>query len=145
MRSGEAALLTNLCVRSKARWGYDSAFLDACLEELSVAADAPPDRLAVAESDGSVVGVVEISIEDGIAYLEKLFVAPEAMGQGVGRTLIGWAKSAAKKAGASALIIESDPNAVPFYRRMGAIDAGLSPSRSIAGRILPRLEINLAG
>lgn len=143
MKPGEAAAVTDLSMRSKAHWGYDKAFLDACLEELTVARDAPADRLAVAEHEGSVVGVVEISVEGDSALLERIFVEPDAMGHGFGRTLMSWAKSAARAAGASTLVVESDPNSVPFYRRMGAIDAGSVPSRSIEGRVLPRLIIPL--
>ena len=36
-------------------------------------------------------------------------------------------------------MIEADPDAAPFYRRMGAQDVGLAPSGSIPGRMLPKL------
>jgi hypothetical protein len=45
--------------------------------------------------------------------------------------------------GARRVFIEADPDAAPFYRRMGARDAGLAPSGSIAGRMLPRLVFEL--
>jgi hypothetical protein len=41
------------------------------------------------------------------------------------------------------MIIEADPDAAPFYRRLGARDAGLAPSGSIAGRMLPKLVVEL--
>lgn len=41
--------------------------------------------------------------------------------------------------GADELIIEADPDAAPFYKRMGAEDAGLVQSGSITGRLLPKL------
>jgi hypothetical protein len=41
--------------------------------------------------------------------------------------------------GAHRLSVEADPGAAPFYRRMGAQDVGLAPSRSITGRMLPKL------
>ena len=37
-------------------------------------------------------------------------------------------------------MIDSDPEARPFYEAMGAVLVGDSPSASIPGRRLPRLE-----
>jgi predicted N-acetyltransferase YhbS len=143
-RPEEAGALGALCLRSKAHWGYDAAFIDACREELSVGADAIAAGLVrVAEADGEVAGVVEIGQEDGAWHLEKLFVEPSRMARGVGRLLMEWAASEAAARGASEIVIESDPEAVSFYRRLGAVEAGSAPSKSIAGRHLPRLVLNL--
>ncbi len=35
-RSGEAVSLTALCLRSKAHWGYDAAFMRLCVPSLIV-------------------------------------------------------------------------------------------------------------
>jgi GNAT superfamily N-acetyltransferase len=143
-RIDELEILSALCLRSKAVWGYDRAFIDACRTELTLApADLLMSEIQVVERDGSVVGVAQISLRDGLAQLEKLFVEPEAMRTGAGRALLNWARDTARKAGASALIIEADPGAAAFYRRMGAHDDGLAPSGSIAGRYLPRLKLCL--
>jgi hypothetical protein len=42
------------------------------------------------------------------------------------------------------MVIEADPGAAPFYERMGAHYAGLAPSQSIPGRMLPRMLVELA-
>ena len=41
------------------------------------------------------------------------------------------------------MTIEADPDAAPFYRRIGARDVGTAPSGSIPGRELPLLELVL--
>jgi len=41
------------------------------------------------------------------------------------------------------MVIESDPGAAPFYRRMGAVDDGVATSASIPGRTIPRLKLTL--
>src|SRR5262245_25478142 len=46
--------------------------------------------------------------------------------------------------GARRLLIESDTDAAPFYRRMGARDVGVVASGSIPGRLLPRLAYELS-
>ena len=44
---------------------------------------------------------------------------------------------------AAELRIEADPEAVPFYQRMGAKITGSAPSGSIPGRRLPLLRYTL--
>ena len=53
--------------------------------------------------------------------------------------LFHWATSEATAMGADRMVIEAEPDAAPFYRRMGAKDCGLVPSGSIPGRMLPKL------
>ncbi|MGP1394661.1 MAG: GNAT family N-acetyltransferase [Inquilinaceae bacterium] len=144
-RPTELDALSDLCLRSKAVWGYDAAFLDACRAELSLTADDLADTLVqVAEVEGTVTGVAQVAIRDDMADLEKLFVDPAVLRAGTGRALFAWVVDAARAAGARTLTIEADPDAAPFYRRMGARDAGQAPSASIPGRMLPRLELDVA-
>lgn len=145
-RVEEAGSLGELCLRSKAVWGYDAAFLEACRDELRPGLAAIEQGcVAVAELSGLVAGVVEVSVSDDEAHLEKLFVEPVLIRQGVGERLISWALDEATSRGATKIVIESDPGAVGFYRRLGARDAGVAPSGSIPGRTLPRLVLDLHG
>ena len=141
----ELPALWELCMRSKAVWGYDAAFMEACRGELSFdPGDLASSRIAVAASAERVLGVAQVRMKAGNgADLAKLFVEPEAMGGGVGRVLLAWATDAAREMGASSMTIEADPDAAPFYRRLGARDTGLVPSGSIAGRMLPKLVLAL--
>lgn len=52
--------------------------------------------------------------------LDHLWVLPERIGSGIGRSLFEHAVHRASALGAEVLEIESDPNAEGFYRRMGA-------------------------
>jgi N-acetylglutamate synthase-like GNAT family acetyltransferase len=143
-RTGELEALSALCLRSKATWGYDSAFLDACRAELTLTTDdLAKTRVHVAERDGIVIGVAQVSAESTTAHLEKLFIEPDLMRAGAGRALFAWARATAAQLGAATLVIEADPDAAPFYRRMGARDDGVAASGSIPGRFLPRLVVAL--
>lgn len=140
----ELAGLSELCLRSKAVWGYDKAFLEACRSELSFdERDLQVTPIAVVVRDGKLIGVVQVKVTGDQADLLKLFVEPSALGCGIGGALLAWATNIARSNGAARLIIESDPNAAPFYRRMGAHDVGHAPSGSIPGRMLPKLAIKL--
>ena len=140
----ELEALSALCLRSKAVWGYEQAFLDACRAELTIRADELANSaLCVAEHDGALVGVAQITVAGDTADLQKMFVEPTAIGLGVGRALFEWAVSQAKGSRARHMTIEADPGAAGFYRKMGAVDDGTVPSGSIRGRMLPRLVLAL--
>jgi len=140
----ELSGLSDLCFRSKAIWGYDEEFIEACRSELSFEPrDLDLTPIAVAEHDGKPIGVAQLRVVDGEADLLKLFVEPSALRTGTGKALLAWATDVAKKLGATRLTIEADPDAAPFYRKMGAYDVGQAPSGSIPGRMLPKLAMNL--
>jgi GNAT superfamily N-acetyltransferase len=140
----ELSSLSDLCLRSKAVWGYDEEFMDAVRGELSFQpCDLHVTPIAVAECDGKPIGVAQVKLVGDQADLLKLFVDPTALRRGIGRALLAWAADAAKKMGAARLIIDADPGAAGFYRKLAAYDIGQAPSGSIPGRMLPRLAINL--
>ena len=143
-RVDELPGLSDLCLRSKAVWGYDEEFMKACRSELSFGPqDLELTHVAVAEEDRRILGVVQVRISDDNADLLKLFVAPEVLRKGTGRALFAWATGISMQMGAHQLVIEADPDAAPFYRQMGARDAGTAPSVSIPGRMLPRLTFDV--
>jgi len=136
--------LSELCMRSKAVWGYDAAFMEACRDELSFdPGDLLSSEIAVAVHENRIVGVAQVRMVGDDADLLKLFVEPAALRSGVGKALFDWTTDASRRIGASRLMIEADPDAAPFYRRLGARDAGLVSSGSIAGRLLPKLIFEL--
>ena len=118
--------------------------MEACRRELSIGpCDLRSTSVAVAEQDSRPVGVAQIKVIGSEAHLLKLFVEPTVLRSGIGRALFAWATDLAISQGADRLLIEADPGAVPFYRRMGAQDVGLAPSGSIPGRMLPKLVKDL--
>jgi GNAT superfamily N-acetyltransferase len=140
----EADTLTQLCLRSKAVWGYDAAFMAACRDELTVrASDFDTTLLHVATVNGVVIAMAQLSVAGQVATLEKLFVEPAQRRSGAGLALFAWATAIAAAQGAVTLVIDADPGAVPFYRRLGAVEHGRVPSGSIPGRWLPRLVVAL--
>lgn len=92
-RAGETALPENITRQTWAR------FLD----------DREPVDALVAELDGKIVGMAHTIIHRSttrladVCYLQDLFTAPEARGQGVARALIDAAKQRAAAAGCNRL------------------------------------------
>ncbi|MFE0805873.1 GNAT family N-acetyltransferase [Streptomyces sp. NPDC058794] len=143
-RASEAELLGELALRSKAHWGYDAGFLEACREELTVRADEVARRRAlVADAGGRVLGFTTLEGEPPVGVLGMMFVEPRVIGRGVGRRLFAHTVAAGRDLGFTRLTIDADPNAEPFYRAMGAVRVGQVPSGSVAGRVLPRLALTI--
>ncbi|MCC5886784.1 MAG: GNAT family N-acetyltransferase [Gammaproteobacteria bacterium] len=144
----QASLLSELALRSKAHWGYSSAFMQACRVELEVSASDicdPARRYVTAEADGLVAGYYALEqLSPDECELEALFVEPRHIGRGVGRQLIEHAKSEARRWGARTLVIQGDPNAVTFYLAAGGVAVGERESDSIPGRYLPVFRIELS-
>ena len=146
-REAEAAELTALCLRSKAHWGYDAEFMALSRAALTITPAFIADgRVLVAEREGGrLLGIASVApLEQDRSYdLVHLFIEPGVIGNGVGRRLFEAAANKARQDGARRLVIQSDPNAAAFYRRLGAKDAGEAPSESVPGRMLPMLHFEL--
>jgi len=92
----ELSDLSDLCFRSKAVWGYDVEFMDACRAELSFEPrDLELTPIAVAEHYGKPIGVAQVKVVDDEADLLKLFVEPSALRSGTGKALLVWATDVA--------------------------------------------------
>jgi GNAT superfamily N-acetyltransferase len=145
-RKGEGVRLSALCVRSKAHWGYDAAFMRMSAVALQVSeADIAAGRVLVAEDDAEVpIGVASVVLDGEVADLDVLFVDPPAIGSGTGGALFRAASRLAASLGAKRMTILADPNAAPFYERMGARFLRSAPSDAIPGRSLPLYEYDLS-
>ncbi len=140
----QAAALSDLCLRSKAVWGYDAAFLEACRPALTLTAEDWTDSdLQIAVDGDRILGLAQVRFNGRVAELDKLFIDPDARSAGVGRRLFDWCVEAALNRGATVMTIDADPGAADFYRRMGAVDDGVIASTVIPGRFLPRLKLEL--
>ena len=139
--NSELDVLHDLCMRSKAYWGYDEAFMKACTEELRITkSDLENHHVVVAEEGSQILGVTQLEITDKNAELDKLFICPDAIGKGVGKQLFNWVKETSRAAGSRKITIHADPYAEDFYSYMGAKTTRTVPSGSIEGRVLPFME-----
>jgi len=143
----DAPLLTDLAIKSKAYWGYSSDFMNAAKYELSV---TPEDieyiglHYYVACISEKIVGFYSLEKQEKSKIeLGAMFVDPNLIGSGIGKSLMTHAKVTAISFGAKKLIIQSDPNAEKFYRAVGGRNIGRRESESIPGRFLPVLEVLL--
>ena len=141
----EAATLSAIAWAAKASWDYPSDWLQQWREQLTIT----PVFIAENETFGAITNRQTVAFHAlvqsaDVLRLEHLWVSPDWMGQGIGRALFRHAAKRAAARGALSLTIEADPNAEPFYRRMGAVRRGVIATE-IDGRRrdLPILTVDL--
>ena len=122
----EAATLSAIAWAAKASWDYPSDWLQQWREQLTIT----PVFIAENETFGAITNRQTVAFHAlvqsaDVLRLEHLWVSPDWMGQGIGRALFRHAAKRAAARGALSLTIEADPNAEPFYRRMGAVRRGV--------------------
>lgn len=141
-RQGDESVLSELALRSKGHWGYSPEFLEACRAELTVRPDQLPD-VVVAEVGGAIAGFRLLVADGSTAELDALFVDPPFIGAGIGGMLLAEVLATARARDIRLIGLDADPGAEAFYARYGARTTGVTPSGSIPGRELPRMEFDL--
>jgi GNAT superfamily N-acetyltransferase len=138
--------LTELALRSKASWGYSDQFMEACRDELTMtAARLAKWEVWVAIFAGALAGTIALGqhADPTRAELEYLFVEPRFQGRGIGAALFDKLIEICTDRGVVLLGVDADPNAESIYRHFRFRTVGRSPSGSITGRTLPRMELRL--
>jgi len=141
----DAANISDLCFRSKQSNGYDQAFMEACRDELTYCeGDLINMCFWVAEAN-RILGCAALGAGQGARNSEvrSFFIDPACQRQGVGKKLWQVMLAEAKNRSYTRLHLDADPFAVPFYLALGFSVYDQSPSGSIPGRMLPKMELLL--
>lgn len=133
--SGDASAACALLRRSieigcKADHQDRPAVLDAWLGNKTTANVAtwfssPSNHALVAERSGELLGLCLLTQAGKLALC---YVAPEALGSGVGRALIAAAEAQARAWSITKLHLHSPPSASAFFERQGYVNAGKDKS-----------------
>ena len=119
-------LLKSICIRSKGYWGHSKEWLD----ELSAFFEVNEDYVVkgwirLVLLDGEVIGFYGFELEElGKLKLDHLWLLPDFIGGGIGRTVWLEVLAHAKREGFESFVLDSDPDAAGFYERMGAEKIG---------------------
>jgi ribosomal protein S18 acetylase RimI-like enzyme len=91
----------------------------------------PNQLLAVAESDGAVVGCLQLTFIPGLSrkglwrgQIESVRVAASQRGRGVGRRMLDWAIAECRRRGCGLVQLTTDkarPDAQRFYESLGLV------------------------
>lgn len=141
----DAEALSRVAFAAKGHWGYPGRWRERWREDLAVSPGFVRDNeVYVAVHGEEAVGFYALVGGGRALDLEHLWVVPAWIGTGLGRALFEHAMRRATELGARSVVIESDPNAEGFYRRMGAGRTGENVYR-LEGRerVLPVMVVEL--
>ncbi len=99
----------------------------------------------VAEAGGVVAGFYALIPHGADRELDLFFTGNDTQGTGLGRRLFTHMAERARVLGAARVAISSNPEAAGFYRRMGAVDVGVTPPGDGISWERPKLELILPG
>jgi len=137
-------MLSALALRSKALWGYDAAFIEACRRPLTVKPDLISEfPFYVLDEGDRITGFYGLSGQPPRGEIEFLFVEPASVRSGRGRRLTRHLLELAQSLGFDEMDVSADPFAEGFYVAMGAVRIGDAPSDAIPYRLIPRLRFSL--
>ena len=141
----DAARLKEIAFISKRYWGYPESWIKLWEKELTITSQYIINQTVYcAEKNGQAVGFYALILNNGILELDHLWVLPELIGCGVGKTLIHHAFVSTIALGYRTVKVVADPNAKPFYESMGAQHVSdYSYQFNKETRVLPELIFNL--
>ena len=141
--AADAHTLTKIAYAAKQYWGYPQSWMKLWQEDLTVTPQYVEENpVYCAEIDNRIVGFVGLEINQREAEIHHLWVLPEHMGLGIGRLLVDSALRHCEMNGVERLRVVSDPNAIEFYRKLGAVHQGQVESNP-APRKLPVLQFDI--
>ena len=139
---GDSQTLKEIAILSKGYWGYSQELMAKWAQGPIIT----PQSIAVAVVykgvlESSIVGWYRLWDGSKIALLDDLWILPDFIRQGIGRSLFEHAAAQARSAGSFSIELDSDPHAQAFYERMGCYKVGEKLSDWL--RPIPRMRYDL--
>jgi ribosomal protein S18 acetylase RimI-like enzyme len=126
-RPEDAKRLTDIAFAAKRHWRYPERWMESWRDLLTILPEFITNHEThAALLDQRMVGFYALGVAGRKMDLQHLWVLPEVMGQGIGRSLFMHALQRAHECGCREVEIESDPNSEGFYQRMGARRVGIN-------------------
>src|SRR5260370_20112012 len=115
-QSQDADTLTEISHAAKRYWGYPENWIEHWKEDLTISGDFIANNEVYVAVDGDqILGCCALVLKDGKADFEHMWIRPEYIGTGIGRSLFMHAMERASNLNAAAVDILADPNAASFY------------------------------
>jgi GNAT superfamily N-acetyltransferase len=138
------AVLTNITKKSKAYWEYSAWQMEEWSDLLTITEDyIKTNEVYKLSIDHLTVAYYSyINLDETTIILDYLFVLPDYIGKGYGKSLMNDFINKIKKTERKRIILDADPNAQKFYESFGFIKIGQAET-SIKDRFLPIMELKL--
>jgi len=132
-------LLRDILIESKGYWGYSAEQLDIWRSNLKFESEyISNNTVKLITRDSKVIGFYALTRGD-VDQLDHFWLLPQAIGLGNGNITFVQILKECSSIGISEFFIVSDPDAVGFYLKKGAIIVGEVYSAA-QKRMLPKLK-----
>ena len=137
-------ILSEITYRGKAFWGYEKEQLEKWKNDLTITEEyiENNETFKLIVNDKTIGYYSILKLENEVIKLDNLFLLPEFIGKGYGKTLMNDCIEKAKEKNIKKIILDSDPNAELFYKSFGFKVYDKLES-SIKNRFLLQMELSL--
>jgi len=137
----DANKITALTIRSKDFWNYGAEQIAQWKDDLTITSEyVDKNEVFKLSIEKEIIGFYAFNSENkSTVKLNFLFIEPKFIGKGYGKILMNDFLVRIKKMEYKKITLDSDPNAVDFYKRIGFRIVGKLKS-SIKDRYLPIME-----
>ena len=140
----DASELTELTIRSKDYWNYGEKQIQEWRGDLTIKPNyIDENQVFKLIISNKLIGFYAFQPEnEKLVKLNFLFVEPEFIGKGYGKLIMDDFLARIKKMDYEKATLDSDPNAVEFYRRIGFRIVGKLKTK-VKDRFLPIMEMEI--
>ncbi|MEO1049280.1 MAG: GNAT family N-acetyltransferase [Bacteroidota bacterium] len=118
-KASDIPVLNQISAASKAYWGYPEEWLQRWQPDLMVNAEhLTENTVFVIQVGDRLIGFCSIAEEASFYEVLHLWVLPEFIGKGMGKSLLQHSLKQTVKL-PKMIRVEADPNAAPFYESQG--------------------------
>jgi len=133
--------LTQISIRAKNYWGYPKEWLNLWNDDLLITTEFISLNLVYKIVDTEkIIGFCSIEIDQEALEIAHMWILPEYMGKGLGKTLLTHVLNKHLGPELEILKVISDPNAVGFYKKFGFQITEMVDSKP-GNRQLPLLSV----
>ena len=121
----DSRLLSEISIRSEAYWGNNAKFMEKFELMYKVTEDFIHNNPTyILTERGENIGFYGLLVKSEEISLEYLFIEPKYIGKGFGKKLWNHMIEECKKLNIEEFTLVTSPQAIEFYKKLGAVECG---------------------
>ena len=136
--------LNRIAYEAEAYWEHDESFMEIFASVYKLTGETLKNQITyLMVENNQIIGFFSIIPKQSAAHLDYFYIRREQMGKGLGRKLWNHLLNLCREKGFKEITGETEPGALPFYTKMGAIQVGTTKSKIDPNKDLPKFQFSL--